>query len=188
MDHEDVLEFWFGADDAIWWKKDPAFDDTVRARFGERIDAACAGRLDHWLDDARSALALVILLDQFTRNTRRGSGSTWDHDARAQAVAQRALAASFDQQVSERERAFFYMPLMHAEHLALQARCVALFEAMAAEASEARREAAKSTLKYAVAHRDIVARFGRFPHRNALLGRESTPEELAFLQQPGSAF
>lgn len=188
MDPEKVLSFWFDGDDSRWWKKDPDFDATIQERFGAWVAAASRGELQGWRDQPRSCLALIVLLDQFTRNTRRGSGTAWADDPQALAAAEGALAAGHDQQVGHRERQFFYMPLMHAEDLARQERCVALFQAYVEAAPDDRRAGAENNLRFAVAHRDIIARFGRFPHRNTLLGRTSTPEEDAFLQQPGSSF
>ena len=190
-DAQQVLDFWFGAPGspdaaaprAEWWRKDPAFDAAIAARFGDLVEAAIAGRLDDWQADARSALARIVLLDQFTRNIFRGTPRTFAGDPLALAGARALVAAGHDLQLPPRERAFAYMPFEHAEDLAAQDEAMRLFGALAAEDP-----GQAGMLDYARRHRDIVARFGRFPHRNAVLGRASTPEELAFLQQPGSGF
>ncbi len=186
VDAQTVIDTWFGpAEDPErtgfrkwWFEKSDAVDADLRARFGDAHDAALAGRLDGWLDNAESALALVLLLDQVPRNIHRDTPRAFTADPKAVAVANGALARGFDAAVPETWRMFFYMPFEHSEDLADQERCVALFTALGNE----------KLLDYAVRHRDIVARFGRFPHRNAILGRESTAEETAFLEQPGSSF
>ena len=172
---DDVLAFWF-ADSERWWKKDPAFDAEVRDRFLTLHDAIEQGDHEDWLETPRGALAYVIVLDQFSRNMFRGSARTFASDKRAVTAARRALDQGFDQQLSADERMFVYMPFMHSEDLADQERVVGLFAGL------------PKWLPYAEQHRDIVRRFGRFPHRNALLGRRSTPEEIEFLKQPGSSF
>lgn len=173
---EEVLAFWF-ADPERWWKKDPTFDAEIRARFLELHEAIARGDREDWRGTARGALAYVIVLDQFSRNAFRGSSRSFEYDAQALAAARDALDRGFDRLLSDDERSFLYMPFMHSERLADQDRCVQLF------ASEP-----EQRLSYAEKHRDIVRRFGRFPHRNALLGRQSTPDELAFLKEPGSSF
>ncbi len=193
-----VLDFWFGeiAEDGSvsperqqrWWKKDPDFDAEVRTRFGAAIDAAERGELDAWLAAPRSSLALVILLDQFTRNTRRDRPEMYDADAKAQSIVRAAIEAGHADRLRTMERYFLWMPLMHAESVDLQEECVERFEQLAAEAEPGAAKSAKAAVDYAIRHRDIVVRFGRFPHRNRILGRESTAEELAFLEQPGSSF
>ena len=184
IEPSEVLEFWFGdrsaepdaATKKKWWTKNPDFDATVRERFGAAITKACAGELDGWADSAEGALALVLVLDQFTRNAHRDKPEMYSGDEKAAEVACRALDRGDGAKLRQCEREFLYMPLMHAEDLALQERCVALFESEGGEA------------KYAKMHRDIVARFGRFPHRNEILSRETTSEEHEFLKEPGSSF
>lgn len=181
-----VLDFWFGpegsagrgADREIWWMKDDAFDSAVRDNLGALHERAAAGELDGWADDPRGCVALTILLDQVPRNLYRGTARAFATDPKARDVARRALDRGFDGKVPETMRLFLYMPFEHSETLADQQRCVELTGAL----SNGR------YLDYAVAHRDIVARFGRFPHRNEALGRISTPEEIAFLKEPGSSF
>jgi uncharacterized protein (DUF924 family) len=173
---EDVLTFWF-AHSSQWWKKDPAFDAEVRARFLELHDAVIRDERKDWLETSRGTLAYVIVLDQFSRNMFRGSARTFEGDPRALAAARRALERGFDGGLTTEQRMFLYMPFMHSEDIADQDRCVGLFASPL-----------EQWLPYAEQHREIIRRFGRFPHRNALLGRPSTSEELAFLQQPGSSF
>jgi len=174
-----VLDFWFAeCGPEQWFKKDAALDATIAKRFGELYGQACAGALDHWTATPLGALALIVLIDQFSRNLNRDSPDAFDQNARACALVARALEAGFDRDMTPQQRKFLYMPLMHSEELADQDRCVALMrEAGLDEAHD-----------FAVRHRGIVARFGRFPHRNAVLGRPSTAEEEAFLNQPGSSF
>lgn len=174
---DDVIAFWF-EDDKRWWKKDPAFDAEIREHFGALHQAIEADEREDWLQTARGALAYVIVLDQFSRNMFRDTGRMFASDARALRAAKNAIDAGHDQALSKSERGFLYMPLMHSEALADQERCIELFAA----------NDSPNSVKFAQMHRDIVQRFGRFPHRNALLGRESTDEEREFLQQPGSSF
>jgi len=173
---DDVLSFWF-ADPGRWWKKDPAFDAEIRDRFLALHDAVERGERDDWLETPRGALAHVIVLDQFSRNMFRDSARMFESDARALGAARRALERGFDRGLSGDERMFLCMPFMHSEDIADQDRCVGLFGS-----------ALQGYLRYAEQHRDIIRRFGRFPHRNALLARQSTPEELEFLKQSGSSF
>jgi uncharacterized protein (DUF924 family) len=172
-----LLDFWFAPETAKkWFDKDPAFDAALREHFGTLQQSAASGALDHWAATAHGALALVLLLDQLPRNLYRGDARAYATDAKARAMADAALARGFDRGLPMAQRQFFYLPFEHAEDLAAQQRCCMLFT----EDAEA--------LKYAEAHRDIIARFGRFPHRNAALGRDSTPEETEFLAGPNSSF
>jgi uncharacterized protein (DUF924 family) len=187
-----VLSFWFGTADVAgpidpsnmgrWFRSDPAFDAECRARFGGIAERASAGALSAWEASAPGALALALLLDQMPRNLYRDDARTFATDPAARAVADRAIAQGFDREVSTLARAFFYLPFEHAEDLAVQDRAVALFEKAAAVAPPELTELAASLVKYAHQHRAVIARFGRFPHRNAALGRESTPDEVTFLQ------
>ena len=174
---DEVLEFWF-ADPARWWKKDPAFDAEIRSRFSELHELIERGEQEDWRKAPRGALAYVIVLDQFSRNMFRGTARMFASDARAIAAARAAIEGGDDQALDPAERTFLYMPFMHSEDHADQERSVALFQSLSAP----------DQVRYAEQHRDIVRRFGRFPHRNELLGRASTPEELEFLTQPGSSF
>ena len=185
----DVLDFWFApAQTERWFKTDPAFDATIRERFCALCEAANAGRLADWEKDADSALALVIALDQFPRNAWRGTPRAFACDATARAVAGRAIAAGLDARVPLARRHVFYLPFEHSEDLADQERSCALFYAWAEGFPEAERARAKEQLRYVDRHKEIIERFGRFPHRNAILGRPSTPEEEAFLKEPMSSF
>ena len=197
-DVEEVLGFWFGELDpsgrvdavhsARWWRKDTAFDQEIRARFEPLHATVARGERDAWLSTPRGRLAYVIVLDQFSRNMFRDSVRAFACDERALHAALAGIELGVDRRLQYEERSFFYMPLMHSEDLATQERCVALFTAFRDEQSGALKTRLAGTLKYAEQHRDIVRRFGRFPHRNALLGRTSTAEEVEFLTQPGSSF
>lgn len=185
-----VLAFWFGAPDdpafagprKAWFGKNDTFDAQIRQRFGGLYERAAAGACDGWRDDPASCLALILVFDQFPRNMFRGTPKAFATDARALAVARHAVARGDDRAVPPAHRSFYYLPFEHSEDMADQNRAVALFETV--EPHPGREEG----IDYAVRHRDIIARFGRFPHRNAILGRASTAEEIAFLQQPGSGF
>jgi uncharacterized protein (DUF924 family) len=197
-DPEQVLHFWFGEPDANgfadeehqarWWRKDPAFDQLVRDRFAALHESVLAGRRKDWLAAARSRLAFIVVLDQFSRNMFRGSARMHTGDAHARDAAIDGIERGMDRALVHSERSFIYMPLMHSETLSDQDLCVELVTRWRDEVSGLARERVAQFLPYAEQHRDIVRRFGRFPHRNALLGRVSTPEELAFLSQPGSSF
>jgi uncharacterized protein (DUF924 family) len=172
----DVLAFWREAGPRRWFRKDEAFDAEFRSRFQRCHEAAVRGELDTWAGEAPGALALLVLLDQFPRNAFRGTAQMFNSDARAREIARTALAAGFDMQVDADLRNFFYLPFMHSENLADQDRAV-----------ELTRKLGDDPLRYAILHRDIIARFGRFPHRNAVLGRATTPEEQRFLDDGGFA-
>ena len=173
----DVLAFWREAGEDRWYEKDTAFDDAIRRRFLETYEAAAAKQLMDWEANREGALALVIVLDQFPRNMFRGSARAFAADPIARRVADRALARGFDLATPVQERGFFYLPFEHSETMADQERCCALFRAT--DDAE--------LLKWAEMHADIIRRFGRFPHRNALLGRATTAEEQAFLDEGGFA-
>jgi uncharacterized protein (DUF924 family) len=170
-----VLAFWRAAGPDKWFKKDTAVDEDIRARFLETYDAAVAGKLSDWEQTADGALALTVVLDQFPRNMFRGDARTYAADPQARAVAERALARGFDQKMPLSDRRFFYLPFEHSEAIADQERACTL----CAATGDA------DLLKWAQLHADIVRRFGRFPHRNALLGRATTTEEQAFLDGGG---
>jgi uncharacterized protein (DUF924 family) len=188
---DDVLSFWLG--DASrprdeWFRRSDALDDEIRSRFAGAIEQAERGELDAWEGTARGRLAIVILLDQFSRNAFRGTARSFAHDPRALAIAERGVELGEDRTLLPLERSFLYMPFSHAEDPAVQARSCTLFEWLAAEAPAELAGYLDSALKFARAHRAIVDRFGRFPHRNAILGRTTTHEEAEFLKQPGSSF
>lgn len=191
MNPADVLAFWFGAPGSAehgrmrkcWFEKDPAFDAEIRRRFLPLVEAAAAGRLDDWAAQPESLLALIVLLDQFPRNLFRNTPRAFAADARALVLAQQAIAQGFDARLMPVARAFIYLPFEHSEDMAMQDRAVALFSALAKHGEEF-----ASYLDYAGRHRDVIRRFGRFPHRNAILGRASTPEEIEYLARPGAGF
>jgi uncharacterized protein (DUF924 family) len=195
---DDILDFWFGPLDehgsadsehmARWWKKDPAFDDEIRRRFGDLSRAIDSRRLDSWLDDPRGRLAQIVVLDQFSRNMHRDTPAMFAGDPRALELALEGIARGHDRELSLDQRIFMYTPLVHSEELAHQERAVVLLAALRDSAPPSARERVAEVARYAEMHRDIVRRFGRFPHRNAILGRESSAEEIAFLQEPGSRF
>ena len=179
LQHNDILKFWFSEKVRLrWFVKDGAFDQRIREEFLSVYEDACAGRLDAWKHSASGILALILVFDQFPRNMFRDSPRAFAMDAQARALVYEGLEQGYDTELSEVECVFFYMPLMHSERLEDQETSVGLYEALGRA----------DNLEFAVRHRDIVARFGRFPHRNAVLGRTSTEEEVAFLTQPGSSF
>ncbi|MDZ5632939.1 DUF924 family protein [Janthinobacterium sp. GMG1] len=188
---QDVLDFWFlppdnpdyGQSRMEWFRKDDGFDAQIRERFGALIDAAIDGGLREWDATPHGALARLIVLDQFTRNVYRGTPRAFAGDARALALAIALTQAGQDGQLPPMLRAFAYLPFEHAEDLAMQARAVELFQLL----SQAQ-PGFDGMLDYAERHQEVIARFGRFPHRNAILGRASTPQEVEFLRQPGSSF
>lgn len=190
-EQQEILRFWFGeigADGRVadevskrWWKKDPELDAEIGRRFGPAMDRAARGELREWEASAHGRLALIVLLDQWSRNVFRDTPRAFAQDAEARRICLEGIDTGADRELLPIERSMFYMPLMHAEDRALQRRAVELFEALA-------REGGPDSVSFAVRHREIVERFGRFPHRNRILGRESTDEELEFLTQPGSSF
>jgi uncharacterized protein (DUF924 family) len=187
---DEILSFWFGAPGQpgygksrkVWFLKSPQFDQEIRDRFLSTYEQAAIGQLDDWQTSSSGALALILLLDQFPRNLFRNQPQAFATDTKAIAVAQAAIARGFDQQHPPVQRQFFYLPLEHSENLEHQQRCVDLARALSHHPEVA------TALTYALRHQQIIERFGRFPHRNQILGRLSTAEETAFLQQPGSSF
>ncbi|HEY9761555.1 MAG TPA: DUF924 family protein [Trichocoleus sp.] len=188
-----VLNFWFGEPGVtgseygqqrqVWFRKDPAFDEMIRTRFLDDYEQAVAGQLNAWHAQPRSCLALIVLLDQFPRNLFRGDLRSFATDAQALAAARHAVQQGFDQQLLAVERIFVYLPFEHSEDLADQHTSVSLVQALIEQNPEL-----ESILDYALRHREVIERFGRFPHRNEVLGRETTPEEADFLKLPGSRF
>lgn len=188
-----ILDFWFDrpgfaargeplAPRRCWWQKDEAFDAAIRTTFGAAVETALQGGFTTWTGDAESALALAILLDQFPRNIFRGTARAFAGDMRARMVARGAIDRGYDIGVPPVERQFFYMPFQHSEDLADQGFGMLLFAALEKALP------GHDILDHAEKHRAIIAQFGRFPHRNAALGRNSTPEETEFLRRPGSSF
>ncbi|GJL93983.1 MAG: hypothetical protein DHS20C05_03880 [Hyphococcus sp.] len=172
-----VLTFWFEDTKPYqWFRRSAQFDQTVRTRFGAMHEAACSGRLDVWQSNPHHCLALIIVLDQFSRNTYRDTPRAFAQDKQALAIANGAIRRRYDQLFDRKEKAFFYMPFMHSEVLAVQEKSVALYKA---------RLPGTMNVPYAIEHRDIVKKFGRFPHRNKIMGRQSTPTETAFLKAGG---
>jgi len=187
---QEIWDFWFGDATAFrteWFQKDPAFDDTLRDRFGEDLERAIRGDYDHWADSPEGRIALIILLDQFSRNLFRGSPKSWSQDPKALELAQKGIELGHDRALGLLQRFFFYLPLEHSEDLAVQDEAVAQYRALVDD-YPAPDGPARSGLDYALRHHVIIERFGRFPHRNEVLGRESTPEEVAFLKEPNSSF
>jgi len=185
-----VLDFWFGAPGApeygkprdAWFESDPAFDARIRETFGALHRRAVAGELGRWADGARSCLALIVLLDQFSRNLHRDDPRAFAADDQARSLARQAIARGFDKAVLPEMRTFFYLPFEHSEDAADQALSMKLFEANDGVADHAQ------YVDFARRHREVIARFGRFPHRNAVLGRPSTEAEAEFLRQTGRGF
>ncbi len=171
----DVLDFWWNAGPAKWFAKDDKFDKLCRDRFLAAIEDAAEGKLDGWADTADGALALLILLDQFPRNVFRGSPKAFRADPKAVEVAEKALDRGFDRAFPKEARGFFYLPFEHAEDMAHQEKSVDLCRVLGDT----------ELYHYALIHLDVIRRFGRFPHRNAVLGRQSTPEEVAYLESGG---
>jgi len=174
----DVLRFWFEeCTPAQWFKRDDAFDQGLRERFLALHDSVTTLANEVCLADPDTALAAIIVLDQFSRNMFRGTPAAFASDAKALAIAQAAVERGFDTELPDARRQFFYLPFEHAEDAGAQARSVELFASLGPE-----------PLRWAEAHKAVIDRFGRFPHRNAILGRAATPEEVAFLREPNSSF
>jgi len=195
---DSILAYWFGADPDraalakeradLWWSKDSEVDNEIRERFESSVQWAGEGKLNAWLAQPRGRLALIILTDQFPRNIYRDSPRAFAFDAKALDWSLAGIELGRDRALRPIERVFFYLPLEHSERLAHQERSVRMFSEIVPTAASDQREIFEYYLNFAILHRDIVARFGRFPHRNRILGRSSTPEELDFLSQPGSSF
>ena len=185
----DVLAFWFDEGNAAhWFVADAAFDTQIRERFGVAVRDAADGRLEDWSATPGGWLALLILLDQFPRNLYRGEPRAWANDGDAQRIALSGLARGDDRQLPAIQRVFAYLPLEHAENRLLQQRSVDLFEALRAKVAAGTEAEFDGFLDYARRHRDVIERFGRFPHRNAALGRTSSVDEVVYLAQPGAGF
>ena len=174
---DDTLRFWFDEHPKDWFVKDTAFDAEIRKRFLALHEQAAAGRLEHWAEDPRGCLALVILLDQFPRNMFRGEARAFATDAQARVAARAILERAWGRTMTQPEQLFAYLPFEHSEALEDQDLSVELMK-----------DFEEDQRRYAERHRDIIRRFGRFPHRNGILGRQSTPAESEFLKQPGSGF
>ncbi|MGD1939422.1 MAG: DUF924 family protein [Cyanophyceae cyanobacterium] len=190
MTYQTVLDFWFGEPGAEvygkarkeWFIKKPAFDAKIQQTFGDVLEHAIDGKLDHWQNKPQSCLALVIVLDQFSRNLFRQRPASFAQDSKALKIAQGAIARQFDQDLLPVQRVFFYLPFEHSEAIADQKESLRLFTTLKGD------PVCGSFVDYAQKHYDVIERFGRFPHRNAILGRENTAAEEEFLKQPGSSF
>jgi uncharacterized protein (DUF924 family) len=186
---QDVLDFWFDpSTEALWYARDSMFDARIREHFGDALDAATRGHLDDWAASPQGWLALLIVLDQFSRNIYRDDARAWVMDHKAQGLALAGISRGDDRRLPPLQRLFAYMPLEHAEDLSLQCRCVDLFEQLVSQVSAPKRGRFEDFLAYARRHHELIERFGRFPHRNALLGRASTSAEQDYLARPGSGF
>lgn len=193
-----IHTFWFGESDddsvvaqennRLWWAKNSQTDLTIAKRFSFCTAAAASGQLDEWSETAQGQLSLILLLDQFPRNMYRGLPKSFSFDAHALRWSLQGLIDGVDQQLRPIERAFFYLPLEHAELLQHQEHAVQLFEKLVADVPSLHKEVFTGFLQFAKRHRDVIARFGRFPHRNAILERACTDEERVFLKMPGSSF
>ncbi len=177
VDSRQIYSFWFEEiDSRHWYKKDDAFDQLLRERFLAVHESATKAELFWWRDSAKGRLAEIIVLDQFSRNMFRDQPAAFAHDAMALCLAQEAIANGADEELSERDRAFIYMPYMHSESAEVHEVALTLFTRLG------------NNIEYEKRHKAIIDRFGRYPHRNALLDRPSTPDEIAFLKEPGSRF
>lgn len=187
---DEILDFWFGRPDqpsygkqrSFWFTKKPQFDHEVRLCFLKDYEHAIDGKLEHWKNSPRSSLALILLMDQFPRNMFRGTPQAFATDPQALAAAQHAVANSFDLELLMVQRWFIYLPFEHSENLAHQRQAVQLVKALGDDPENA------LTIDYAIRHCAVIERFSRFPHRNKILGRQTTPEEAEFLKQRGSSF
>ncbi len=194
---EEVMQFWFGpgddpynVDDAVssrWFQGGEAFDEEIRQRFGDDLERAIRGEYDDWATTPRGRMALIVILDQFSRNLFRGSPRSWSQDLQAQRLTLEGMETGADEELRPVERTFFYLPLEHAEDLQLQHMSVDAYRRLAEDAPE---DAGflQVTLDYAERHLEIIERFGRFPHRNEVIRRPTTDEEAAFLEEPNSSF
>lgn len=195
---DSILRYWFGnnADDAevvrektgLWWKKNPDVDNEIRRRFEPMLESEIKGELASWGNSARGQLARILLLDQFPRNMYRGTARAFAYDERARRLARETLEPGMDRMLRPVERVFVYLPFEHSEDAQDQATSIRLFEALLEEVPATLKQPFQNFLDFAKKHKEIVDGFKRFPHRNAMLGRASTPEELEFLKGPGSSF
>ncbi len=193
-----ILDFWFGKNfqhgmpdksyQARWFNVDTQLDELIRTRFSSDLEAAADGHYNHWRNNPRGRLALIILLDQFSRNIYRGTARAFAYDKQASELALEGLEIGHDQQLIAAYRIFFYMPLEHSESLEHQQRCLALFEDFYKTCAPQIADTIKTNVAFAQQHLDIIERFGRFPHRNELLGRPSTAQELAYLEMTNNNF
>ena len=198
MTFDDVLDFWFIETPVVpkhtkrliarWFGTDPAVDAEVEKRFTEEIVRAAAGELDEWCASARGRLALIVMLDQFSRCSKRGTTGAFSGDKKALSLCRGGIAEGADRALPVVERAFFYLPLMHAEELSAQLAAGRLYEALLKEAPEEHRPILQEFVDQIRQHHDVINRFGRFPHRNELMRRDSTPDEVQFMRRKGAKF
>ena len=197
-EYQPVLDFWFGdkkenievikEKSPLWWRKDEDTDREIKQQFEPLLRKLIEVKLQHWKEDANGYLAMIILVDQFSRNMYRNQAQSFSQDQISLSLAIEGIEKGMDKQLRLIERAFFYLPFEHSESLQHQRRSVDLFNKLLMEANEAEQKYFSGTLDYAIKHQAVIERFGRYPHRNTILGRESTPEEIEFLQEPGSSF
>jgi uncharacterized protein (DUF924 family) len=190
-----ILQYWFDeldtlgmcpqAQNKLWFQSRPETDREIEQRFGTDVRQALAGELNHWVEEKEGLIALVILLDQFTRNIYRGTAAAFSGDQQALALAATAVACGTDRKLASIHRVFLYIPYEHAEDLATQEAGIGCFDRLLKDCHPDAGERVSGFRDYSVAHRDVIARFGRFPHRNAILGRDSTGEEVSHLEQHG---
>ena len=174
-----ILDFWFKEiDSSLWWQKNAEFDELIRQRFAKTHQQATRGELAHWRTDAHGRLAEIIVLDQFSRNLYRDQAQAFAYDLAALVLAQQTVSLALDKSLTSLEKAFLYLPFMHSESAIIHQQAVELYSQTGLEFN----------LSFEFKHKAIIDRFGRYPHRNAILGRDSTPAELLFLQQPNSSF
>jgi len=195
---DSVLTYWFGTKQSIaeinndrksvWWGKSDQVDEEISIRFKELVGAVASGGLEHWRESAKGLLASIICIDQFPRNIYRGNSKSFVYDPVALELAKQAVATGFDAELSAIQRVFAYLPFEHSEDREMQVQSLTLFETLRDSVAEEDRELFSGFYDYARRHFDVIDRFGRFPHRNLILGRSSTEEEIEFLQQPGSSF
>jgi len=197
-EYQEILDFWFNdindhpeklpQHSTLWWAKKSEIDHYIIEHFSDYYQQAIQNQCQHWLTSAKGRLALIILLDQFSRNMYRNDARAYAQDSQALAIATDSINQEQDKQLQPLERAFLYMPLEHAEDLVLQNRCVTLFEKLSNDAPSNIKNYLTNMLDFAKKHRDVIQQFGRFPHRNKMLKRQSSAEEELFLLQPGSSF
>jgi len=196
---DDVLDFWFGALDEdgqatleekawLWWGKADETDLLIKSRFGPLVEEIANGLHNDWLATAKGRMAAIIVLDQYPRNIFRGEARAFAYDAQAQQICTEGIEGGVDRNLPLIQRVFFYLPLEHAEEREKQVQSVQMYDQLVAEASDENKETYATYLDYAIRHKVIIDRFGHYPHRNAILERASNPEEVAFLEEPGSSF
>ena len=198
VDFKQVLDFWFGNADSdleileqkssLWWKKDADLDAEMAERFSATLDGLVAGELSGWGKKPVSLLAMIVLADQFSRNIYRDTEKAFAQDELALALTLQGLETRIDLQLGKIHRIFFYMPLEHSENLSVQDRSIEMYRELYESAPEDLKVTIKGDLDYAILHREVIEKFGRYPHRNVILNRNSTDEEIEYLKQPGSGF